>query len=73
MVREDNENGAELYAGTLSAGGQQTFDSAKRYWVMAGIPDALTISVNGTPYSLSGAAGAFVVTETGVERVRAAE
>jgi cytoskeleton protein RodZ len=70
VVREDNESGAELYAGTLSAGGQQTFDSAKRYWVMAGIPDALTISVNGTPYSLSGPAGAFLVTETGVERVQ---
>jgi cytoskeletal protein RodZ len=69
VVREDNEDGAELYAGTLSAGGQQTFDSAKRYWVMAGVPDALTVSVNGTPYSLSGPAGAFLVTETGVERV----
>jgi cytoskeletal protein RodZ len=69
VVREDSENGAELYAGTLSAGGQQTFDSAKRYWVMAGVPDALTISLNGTPYSLSGPAGSFLVTETGVERV----
>ena len=41
VVREDSESGAELYAGTLSAGGQQSFDSAKRYWVMAGIPAAL--------------------------------
>jgi hypothetical protein len=69
VVHEDDANGAELYAGTLSAGGRQTFNSAKRYWVMAGIPDALTISVNGTPHSLSGDAGAFLVTETGVERV----
>jgi cytoskeletal protein RodZ len=69
VVRQDNENGAELYAGTLSAGGQQTFDGAQRYWVMAGIPQSLSISVNGTPYSLSGAAGAFLVAETGVDRV----
>jgi cytoskeletal protein RodZ len=68
VVREDSESGAELYAGTLSAGGKQTFDGAKRYWVRAGIPEALSISVNGTPYSPTGAAGAFLVTETGVER-----
>ena len=72
VVHEDSENGAELYAGTLSAGGRQTFDTAKRYWLMAGIPDALTITVNGTPYSLTGDAGSFVVTETGVERVQQA-
>jgi cytoskeletal protein RodZ len=69
VVREDNENGAELYAGTLSAGGKQTFKSAKRYWVRVGVPDALTISVNGMPNRLSGDPGAFLVTETGVERV----
>jgi transcriptional regulator with XRE-family HTH domain len=73
VVRADNENGAELYAGTLSAGGKQTFDTAKRYWVIAGIPEALTVTVNGTPYSLTGGAGSFVVTETGVERVQQAE
>ncbi len=73
VVRADNENGAELYAGTLSAGGRQTFDTAKRYWLMAGIPEALTVTVNGTPYSLTGEAGSFVVTETGVERVQPAE
>jgi cytoskeletal protein RodZ len=70
VVREDNESGAELYAGTLSAGGRQTFDGAKRYWVMAGMPESLSIFVNGTPNSLSGTAGAFLVTETGVERVQ---
>jgi cytoskeletal protein RodZ len=73
VVRADNENGAELYAGTLSAGGRQTFDTAKRYWLMAGIPEALTVTVNGTPYSLTGEAGSFVVAETGVERVQPAE
>jgi cytoskeleton protein RodZ len=72
LVREDNENGAELYAGTLSAGGQQSFESAKRYYLMAGIPDALSVSVNGTPYSLSGEAGSFLVTEAGVERIQQA-
>jgi cytoskeletal protein RodZ len=70
VVREDSENGAELYAGALSAGGKQTFDSAKRYWVLAGAPGSLLVSVNGTPYSLTGDAGAFLVTETGVERVQ---
>ncbi len=68
VVRDDSENGADLYAGTLSAGGQQTFNTAKRYWFRAGIPDALSITVNGTPYTVSGGAGTFVVTEAGVER-----
>ena len=68
VVREDNETGVELYAGTLSAGGQQTFNSAKRYWVRVGVPDALAIHVNGTPFGVTGEAGIFLVTETGVER-----
>jgi cytoskeleton protein RodZ len=70
VVREDNESGAELYAGTLSAGGHQTFNSAKRYWVRAGIPDALAIHVNGTAFSVTGSAGIFLITETGVARAQ---
>ena len=68
VVREDSEQGAELYAGALSAGGQQTFNSAKSYWLRAGVPEALTVRVNSTPYPLSAGAGIFLVTETGVER-----
>jgi cytoskeleton protein RodZ len=68
VVRQDNETGYELYAGTLTAGGQQTFDSAKRYWVRAGVPEALAIHVDGNPFSVTGEAGIFLVTETGVER-----
>jgi cytoskeletal protein RodZ len=68
VVREDNATGTELYAGALSAGGQQTFNNAKRYWVRVGVPDALAIHVNGAPFSVTGAAGVFLVTETGVER-----
>ena len=68
VVRENSEEGAELYAGTLSAGGKQTFDSAKGYWLRAGVPEDLTVSVNNTPYSLSAGAGIFLVTEAGVER-----
>lgn len=70
VVREDNENGAELYAGTLSAGGQKTFDGAKRYWLNVGEPGALALSVNGTPHTLDaeGDTFIFVVTEAGIER-----
>lgn len=70
VVREDNQNGAELYAGTLSAGGQKTFDSAKRYWLNVGEPGALMLSINGNPYTLDaeGDSFIFVVTEAGVER-----
>lgn len=68
VVRQDDESGTELYAGTLSAGGQQTFNSARRYWVRAGVPAALSIHVNGTAFSVTGDAGIFLVTETGVER-----
>ncbi|OFW60553.1 MAG: hypothetical protein A2133_11855 [Actinobacteria bacterium RBG_16_64_13] len=67
VVREDSNQGAELYAGTLSAGGQKTFDSSKRYWMIVGEPEVLALTVNGRPLSLEGEAGAFVVTETGVE------
>jgi hypothetical protein len=68
VVREDDMSGVDLYAGTLSSGGRQTFNSAKRYWVMAGIPEALTITINGAPRSVTGGAGTFLITETGVER-----
>ena len=68
VVREDSKNGAEIYAGTLAAGGRQTFDSAKRYWMNVGRPSALTASVGGKSYTLAEPAGAFVVTEAGIER-----
>ncbi len=68
VVRQYGEDGAELYAGTLSAGGTQTFNAAKRYWLRAGIPEVLSISINGTPFTVTGEAGTFLVTETGVER-----
>ncbi len=70
VVKEDSENGAELYAGTLSAGGQQTFDGARRYWMMAGRPEVLAVTINGTAHTLSSPAGAFVITESGIERTR---
>lgn len=69
VVREDSENGAELFAGTLTAGGQKTFDSAKRYWMNVGLPEVLSVTINGNVRSLEGDAGAFVVTENGAEPV----
>lgn len=68
VVREDSEKGAEIYAGTLSMGGQQTFDTAKRYWLNVGNPEVLTLTVGAKSYTLAAPAGAFVVTEAGVER-----
>lgn len=68
VIREDSESGAEIYAGTLSAGGQQSFDGSKRYWMMVGRPEVLTVSINGATQTLSQPAGAFVVTEAGIER-----
>jgi cytoskeletal protein RodZ len=68
VVRENSESGAEIYAGTLSAGGQQTFDSSKRYWMLVGKPEVLALSVNGAPYTLAAPAGSFVVTGAGIER-----
>jgi cytoskeletal protein RodZ len=68
VVCEDSEQGAELYAGLLSEGGQQTFDSARRYWLNVGQPEVLTVTVGSKSYTLAAPAGAFVVTEAGVER-----
>jgi cytoskeleton protein RodZ len=68
VIREDGENGAEVYAGTLSEGGKQTFESARRYWMNVGQPEVLTVSVGGKSYTLAAPAGAFLVTETGIER-----
>jgi cytoskeleton protein RodZ len=69
VVRENSEGGAELYAGALSAGGKQTFNTAQSYWVRAGVPEVLSVSVNGTPYTITGGAGTFLVSEAGVERL----
>ena len=68
VVRDDGANGAELFAGTLSAGSQETFDGSKRYWMTVGKPAVLALSVNGAPHTLEEPAGSFVVTEAGVER-----
>jgi cytoskeletal protein RodZ len=68
LIREDGENGAELFAGTLSAGSQETFDGSKRYWMTVGKPEVLALSINGAPHTLEEPAGSFVVTEAGVER-----
>jgi len=68
VVREDGEDGTELFAGTLSAGSQQTFDGSKRYWMTVGKPEVIALSINGAPHTLEEPAGSFVVTEAGVER-----
>jgi hypothetical protein len=70
VVREDGERGAEVFAGTLSAGGKQTFDSAKQYWMRVGNPEVLSVSVAGKVHTLAAPAGAFVVTGAGVERTQ---
>jgi hypothetical protein len=67
VVREDSANGPELYAGTLSAGGKKTFDSSKRYWLMVGKPDVLSVTVNDRALKLDSGAGSFTVTEAGVQ------
>jgi cytoskeleton protein RodZ len=67
VVHENSEAGAELYAGTLSAGGQKSFDSSKRYWMRVGDPKVLVVNVNGVPVELDDTAGVFSVTEAGVE------
>jgi cytoskeleton protein RodZ len=67
VVREDSASGAELFAGTLSAGGQKTFDSAKRYWLMVGAPEVLSVTVDGRDAKLAAGAGAYSVTETGAQ------
>jgi cytoskeletal protein RodZ len=66
VVREDSEEGPEVFAGTLSAGGQKTFEGAKRYWMNVGKPEVLAVSLNGTAHTLDGEAGAFLITETGI-------
>jgi len=67
IVREDNESGAELYAGTLSAGGENTFDSAKSYWLHVGRPEVLVLTINGRPVSLEKDQHFYLVTESGVK------
>ncbi len=68
IVHENSSGGAELYAGTLSAGGQLTFTSAKAYWVTLGAPQVVTVTLNGRSGTVSGAPGSFMVTETGLQR-----
>ena len=68
IVHENSSGGAELYAGTLSAGGELTFASAKAYWVTLGAPEVVTVTLNGKSGPVSGAPGSFLVTETGLQR-----
>ena len=70
VVREDSEAGAEIFAGTLSAGGKQTFDSAKQYWMRVGNPQVLSVSAAGEAHTLDAPAGAFVVSGAGIKRVQ---
>jgi cytoskeleton protein RodZ len=70
VIREDSEDGAEIFAGTLSAGGKQTFDSSRQYWIMAGNPDALSVSVAGKTHTLDAPSGSFLVTGAGIERIQ---
>jgi cytoskeletal protein RodZ len=70
VVRDDNKEGTKLFAGTLSAGEIQTFSDSKRYWLQVGVPEVLTVNVNGVDHSLEGPAGYFVVTETAIESVQ---
>jgi len=67
VVREDSANGAELYAATLSADGQRTFDSSKRYWLRVGLPKLVTLTVNGREIKLDASMATFTVTEAGVQ------
>jgi cytoskeleton protein RodZ len=67
VVREDSQDGAELYAGTLSQNGKKTFDSSKRYYMNVGAPEALAMTINGKTVTLPTAAGAFLVTEAGIQ------
>lgn len=68
VVRKDGEDGVEVYAGTLSAGGQKTFQGANRYWMMVGRPESLTVTVGARSYTLAEPAGAFIITGAGVDR-----
>lgn len=68
LVREDGKNGVELFAGTLSAGSEETFEGSKRYWMTVGKPEVLALSINGVAHTLEEPEGFFVVTEAGVER-----
>ena len=66
VIHENSSSGAELYAGTLSAGGQLTFDSSQAYWMTLGAPEVLTVFINGRSSQVAGAPGSFLVTETGI-------
>jgi cytoskeletal protein RodZ len=70
VVREDGPDGAELYAGTLSAGSRESFEGSKRYFMTVGAPEVLVLAINGTSHTLEEPAGSFIVTEAGVERTQ---
>lgn len=67
VIHEDSAEGQELFAGTLPSGQQQTFDSSKRYWLRVGLPEAVTLSVNGRELKLGANDVSFTVTEAGVQ------
>jgi protein-export membrane protein SecD len=70
IVRDDSADGHLLYRGALKTGEAATAADFPRYWISVGDPDAVRVFINEVEYSLEGEPGIFIVTETGVERVR---
>ncbi len=67
VVKENDDKGPDVFAGTLSAGGQKTFDNSKRYWMNIGAPEVLSVSINGTLHAIKDPAGEFIITAAGIE------
>jgi hypothetical protein len=68
VVKENDKDGKELYAGTLLEGDELNFDSCERYWLHIGLPEDISVFVNDMEISIEGYGGFFLVTETAVER-----
>jgi hypothetical protein len=68
QVHSGSATGRPLYQGTLEQGQSQTF-VARRVWVSAGAPEALTAKLNGNRIALPRSGPAtLLVTPKGVKR-----
>jgi cytoskeleton protein RodZ len=70
-VRNQSDTGATVYSGVLVPGATRTFSFREAAWVRIGRPDAITVTVDGQPLTITGGTGTFLITRSGAERLPA--
>lgn len=66
-VREQSASGKQLYAGIVSSGSAQKYDTMSTIWLVVANPPGLQVNVDGKVSALPGTNTTFVITKSGVQ------